>query len=271
MLEKINTTCNFIRQHISRIPETGIILGTGLGELVNEIHVETTLKYSEIPNFPVSTVEGHSGQLVFGTLSGKPVVAMQGRFHYYEGYSMQQITFPVRVMKMLGIRLLIASNATGGVNPSFHIGDIMLITDHINLMGDNPLMGINIPELGTRFPDMSETYDLQLVEKAEKIARKHNLPIQKGVLAAVSGPCFETPAEYRYLRTIGADAVGMSVIPEAIAAKHMNLRFFALSVISDLGVEGKITEVSHQEVLEAAAKVEPALTFLIKKLLEVVV
>lgn len=268
MLEKINQSVDFLRQKISLKPEVGIILGTGLGGLVNEIDIECAINYKDIPNFPVSTVEGHSGQLVFGSLSGKKIVAMQGRFHYYEGYKLQQVTFPVRVMKELGIQLLIASNATGGVNPEFKVGDMMIVSDHINLMGDNPLIGINHPEHGDRFPDMSEAYDEKIIEKAEKIAIKNNICIHKGVLAAVSGPCFETPAEYKFIRIIGADAIGMSVVPEVITARHMNLKCFAVSVISDLGIPESIVPVSHHEVLEAASKVEPQMTLIIKNLLK---
>ena len=206
------------------------------GGLVNEINVVQTIPYKSIPNFPVSTVEGHHGQLIFGTMSGKNIVAMQGRFHYYEGYTMQEVTFPIRVMKFLGIDLLILSNASGGVNPDFEVGDLMIIDDHINLMKDNPLIGPNHDEVGTRFPDMSHAYDKELIATSFRIAEKHGIKLRRGVYAAVSGPTFETPAEYRYIRTIGADAVGMSTVPEVISARHMGLRCFAFSVISDLGV-----------------------------------
>jgi len=267
MLKKINETVSFLSGQITTKPQVGIILGTGLGGLVNDLKIEQTIDYKKIPHFPISTVEGHRGQLVFGSLGGKEIVAMQGRFHYYEGYTMQEITFPIRVMKKLGINLLILSNATGGINPDFNVGDLMIITDHINLMGDNPLMGVNFPELGARFPDMSEAYDKQLIAKAIAIAEKNKIEVKTGVLASVSGPCFETPAEYRYIRTIGADAVGMSIIPEVIAARHMGLTCFALSVISDLGVANKIVKVSHEEVQVAASKVEPKMTLIIKELL----
>jgi purine-nucleoside phosphorylase len=248
-------------------PRVGIILGTGLGGLVNEINTLYTIPYRSIPNFPVSTVEGHIGQLIFGTMSGKNIVAMQGRFHYYEGYTMQEITFPIRVLKFMGIDLLILSNASGGVNPEFEVGDLMIIHDHINLMKDNPLIGHNEEEIGTRFPDMSHAYDKELINKAFEVAAKHGIKLQKGVYAAVSGPTFETPAEYRYIRFIGADAVGMSTVPEVIAARHMGLRCFAFSVISDLGVPGKIVEITHKEVIHAASNAEPKMTKIIKDLI----
>lgn len=267
MLQKIEETVDFIKSRVQALPEVGIILGSGLGGLINEISQVYSIPYEEIPNFPVSTVDGHRGQLIFGTLSGKNIIAMQGRFHYYEGYSMQEITFPVRVMKLLGIKLLILSNASGGVNPDFEIGDMMIITDHINLLPDNPLIGPNQKEFGPRFPDMSEAYDAFLIHKAIKIARRHNIKYRTGVYAAVTGPMYETPAEYRYIRTIGADAVGMSTIPEVIVARQMDLPCFAISVITDLGVEGKIVEVSHTDVIEAASQVEPKVTLLVRELL----
>jgi len=267
MLARIQETVNYIISQFDHKPKVGIILGTGLGGLVNEIVIKHIIPYESIPNFPVSTVVGHQGRLIFGILGGKNVVAMQGRFHYYEGYTMHEVTFPVRVMKSLGIDTLIVSNASGGVNPSFEVGDIMLITDHINLM-PNPLIGRNFEELGPRFPDMSEVYDKNLIKEAAKIARHHNIKYQKGIYAGVSGPTFETPAEYKYIHTLGADAVGMSTIPEVIVARHMNLTCFAISVISDLGIEGKIVEISHQEVIDAASIAEPKMTIIIKELLE---
>ncbi len=267
MLETIKQTVNYINQQINTSPEIGIILGTGLGGLTNEIEIEHTISYEDIPNFPVSTVKGHQGRMIFGKLGGKNVVAMQGRFHYYEGYSMQELTFPVRVFKQLGIKTLMVSNASGGVNPTFEVGDIMIITDHINLM-PNPLIGINFEELGPRFPDMSEAYDKKMIKEATKIARHHNIKFQQGVYAAVTGPTFETPAEYKYIHTLGADAVGMSTIPEIIVARHMGLPCFAISVISDLGAEGKIVEISHQEVIDSASIAEPQMTIIIKELLK---
>jgi purine-nucleoside phosphorylase len=251
MLEKIKETVEFINNKISEKPKVGIILGSGLGGLVDDIEIETALPYHEIPNFPVSTVKGHKSEVLFGKVNGTSVVAMQGRFHFYEGYTMQQVTFPVRVMKLLGVETLIVSNASGGVNHEFDIGDIMFITDHINLM-PNPLIGPNMEELGPRFPDMSEAYSKELLSKAKKIARHLNIRYRTGVYAGMTGPSFETPHEYFYIKRIGADAVGMSTVPEVIVARHMGLPVFAVSVISDLGVEGKIVEVSHEEVLEAA-------------------
>lgn len=265
MLKKINETTAFIEQLINKKPEVGIILGSGLGELANEIAVDVTIPYSDIPNFPVSTVKGHEGQLIFGILNGIPVVAMQGRFHYYEGYSMDEITFPVRVLKQLGIANLFVSNASGGVNVDFEVGDIMFITDHINLM-PNPLIGPNFNDHGPRFVDLSEAYNKQLLLKAKKIARNHGIHFKTGVYAAVTGPTYETLAEYKYIQSIGADAVGMSTIPEVIVARHMRLPVFAVSVISDLGVEGKIVEISHDEVVDAAALVAPKLNMIIKDL-----
>ena len=267
MLKKIRETVEFLESRISLKPEIGIILGTGLGGLVNEIDIHHTILYKFIPNFPVSTVAGHHGQLIFGKMSGKNIVAMQGRFHYYEGYTMQEITFPVRVMKFLGINLLVLSNASGGVNSDYEIGDIMVIEDHINLMKDNPLIGKNEDEVGTRFPDMGHAYDSHLIELAMGIAGKQGIKLQKGIYAAVSGPTYETPAEYRYIRSIGADAVGMSTIPEVIAARHMGLKCFAVSVISDLGVPGKIVEITHKHVIDAASAVEPVMTKIIKELI----
>lgn len=267
MLEKIKESVDYISALISNRPSTGIILGSGLGGLTTEIVVEAEIQYSDIPHFPVSTVEGHKGQLIFGKLGGKNVVAMQGRFHFYEGWSMSEIAFPIRVLKSLGINMLIVSNASGGLNPDFEVGDIMLITDHINMMFDNPLMGPNFPELGPRFPDMKEAYDHKLLQKVESFATKENIPYKKGVYVGVSGPTFETPAEYRFLRIIGADAVGMSTVPEVITARHMDIPVFAVSIITDLGVEGKIAEITHQMVLEAAQKAEPAMTRIIVNLL----
>ncbi len=267
MLTKIKETLEYLEAKAVGKPKIGIILGTGLGGLIKEIEIHQTIPYEFIPNFPVSTVDGHHGQLIFGTMEGISVVAMQGRFHYYEGYTMQEITFPVRIMKFLGIHLLILSNASGGVNPGFEIGDIMLITDHINLMKDNPLIGQNEGSIGTRFPDMSNAYDPGLVDKALAIAAVQNIKLKKGIYAAVSGPTYETPAEYMYIRTIGADAVGMSTVPEVIAARHMNLKCFAVSIISDLGVPGKIVEITHKHVIDAASSVEPTMTRLIKELI----
>ncbi len=265
---KIQQTVDFIESHTGKYqPEWGIILGTGLGKLVDEIDIEYTLEYKNIPDFPVSTVEGHHGRLIFGLLAGRRVMAMQGRFHYYEGYTMQQITFPVRVMKVLGIRKLVVSNASGGVNPDYEVGDLMIIDDHINLL-PNPLIGQNIDSMGPRFPDMSEPYDRQLMATAVNIARKMGIRYHLGCYVALSGPTLETPAEYNYIRVIGGDAVGMSTVPEVIVARHMSIPCFAVSIITDLGVDGKIKEVSLNDVLDAANAAEPKMTKLIKELIQ---
>lgn len=268
MLKKIQETKLFLDSKTTLKPKVGIVLGTGLGNLSSEIDIEIAIPYEEIPNFPVSTVQGHSGKLVFGYLSGVPVVAMQGRFHYYEGYSLQECTFPIRVMKMLGISHLFLSNASGGVNANFEVGDIMLITDHINLLPDNPLRGKNIDELGPRFPDMSEPYSKKMITSVLNIASKNNIKLQQGVYAVLSGPTFETPAEYKYMQIIGADTVGMSTVPEVIVARHMDIPCMAMSIITDLGVDGKIIEISHEEVQEIAKKAEPKMTLIIKELLK---
>ena len=268
MLEKIQETVNYIKQQTSTTPSVGIILGTGLGGLVDEIDNAIKIPYTDIPHFPISTVKGHSGQLIIGDLGGKKVIAMQGRFHYYEGYTMKELTFPIRVFKYLGIETLFVSNASGGVNPDFEVGDIMLINDHINLMGDNPLLGQNDDRLGPRFPDMSNIYSPRLIKKAKAIAKENKIKLQEGVYAGVTGPTFETLAEYKYIRTIGADAVGMSTVPEVIVARHMDIPVFAVSVISDLGVEGKIVEITHEEVIRAASEAEPKMTLIVKSLLE---
>ncbi len=266
MLERIKETVEFINSKITIQPKVAIILGSGLGDLANDIKVTEKIDYHKIPNFPVSTIKGHSGQLIFGTIGNVPVVAMQGRFHFYEGYEMTEVTFPVRVFKKMGIEYLFVSNASGGVNPDFEVGDIMFITDHINLL-PNPLLGKNYDELGPRFVDMSNAYDKQLLSKATKAARKLGIRYKTGVYAGVTGPTYETPSEYNYIRSIGADAVGMSTVPEVIVARHMGLPVFAVSVISDLGVKGKIIEISHQEVLEAVEQVTPKLISIIKDLL----
>ena len=268
MLKAIQQTADFIKEKTNFSPEIGIILGTGLGGLVNEIDTVQAIPYEEIPNFPVSTVEGHKGQLIFGQLGGKKVVAMQGRFHFYEGYSMNELVFPVRVMKFLGIEKLMVSNASGGVNPSFEIGDIMLISDHINLFPTNPLMGPNLDELGPRFPDMSQAYSKDILKEAENVAAEMNIQVVKGIYAGLSGPTLETPAEYMYVRNIGADAVGMSTVPEVIAARHMGIPCFGVSVITDLGVPGKIVEVTHEDVQKVASKAELILTKMVKQLFE---
>jgi len=266
MIERIKETADFLKKAQSLEPKTGIILGTGLGGLVKEITIEKTIPYHQIPNFPVSTVEGHQGQLIFGTIKGKPVMAMQGRFHFYEGYTMQEVTFPVRVMKLMGIETLIVSNASGGLNPDYKVGDIMIINDHMNMFGTNPLIGKNINELGTRFPDMSQPYSHELIAKALDIAKKESIELKQGVYVGTAGPTFETPAEYKYFRTIGGDAVGMSTVPEVIVARHMNMTCFGVSIITDSGVPGQIVEISHEEVQQVAAAAEPKMTKIIAEL-----
>ena len=267
MLEKIKETENFLSEKTGASPEYGIVLGSGLGGLVKEISIDHSIEYTSIPHFPVSTVKGHGGKLIFGTLGGKKVVAMQGRFHFYEGYSMQEVTFPIRVMIALGIKTLIVSNASGGMNPDYKIGDLVIIEDHINLLPSNPLIGKNHEKLGPRFPDMSEPYDRSIIEKAKSIADKSGYRTHIGVYVAVSGPCFETPAEYRYLRTIGADIVGMSTVPEIIVARHARIPCFAISIVTDLGGFEIAQKVSHEEVLEVAMASEVKLTSIIKELL----
>lgn len=266
-LEKIKETAEFIKAKVGDMPEIAVILGTGLGDLVNHIEIKCELDYHDIPNFPVSTVEGHSGKLIFGNLGGKYIMAMQGRFHYYEGYDMKQVTFPVRVMKETGIQTLFVSNAAGGMNKEFQVGDVMVITDHINLFPENPLRGKNYDELGPRFPAMTEAYSHALVNMADDIAREEDIRLMHGVYVGTPGPTFETPAEYEYFRIIGGDAVGMSTVPEVIVANHAGMRVFGVSVITDLG--GKdIKEVpTHEEVQKAAIKAQPVMTNIIKKML----
>lgn len=267
MLEVIKETASFIKTQVVDLPKIGVILGTGLGDLVNHMEVIKEIDYKDIINFPISTVEGHSGKLIFGNLGGKYVMAMQGRFHYYEGYDMKQVTFPVRVMKELGVETLFVSNAAGGMNKEFNVGDVMIITDHINLFPENPLRGKNYNELGDRFPAMTEAYSHRLIGLADEIAKEKNLRLMHGVYVGTTGPTFETPAEYEYFRIIGGDAVGMSTVPEVIVANHAGMEVFGVSVITDLG--GKdITEVpSHEEVQKAAITAQPVMTTLIKDLL----
>ncbi|MFD2161142.1 purine-nucleoside phosphorylase [Paradesertivirga mongoliensis] len=268
MLKEIYSTTAYIKSRIGDFePEIGIILGTGLGALVNEIEIQHKLMYSNIPNFPISTLEFHSGRLIFGMLEGKKVVAMQGRLHYYEGYDMQQITFPVRVMKMLGITKIFVSNASGSLNPDFKTGDLMIIEDHINLQHDNPLRGRNFEELGPRFPDMSQPYSRDLVQKGLDIAAKNNIRCHKGVYVSVAGPNLETKAEYRYLRIIGGDAVGMSTVPEVIVANHMGLPVFAISILTDEGFHDVLEPVSVEDIIKVAEVAEPQMTKIFKELI----
>ena len=266
MLERIQETAAFLRSKMHTQPETAIILGTGLGSLANEITDKYEIGYETIPNFPVSTVEGHSGKLIFGKLGNKDIMAMQGRFHFYEGYAMTEVTFPIRVMRELGIQTLFVSNAAGGMNPDFEIGDLMIITDHINFFPEHPLRGRNIP-YGPRFPDMSEAYNKKLIRKADEIAREKGIKVQHGIYIGTQGPTYETPAEYKMFRILGADAVGMSTVPEVIVANHCGIRVFGMSVITDLGVEGKIVEVTHEEVQKAADQAQPLMTTIMRELI----
>ncbi|MBF8295460.1 MAG: purine nucleoside phosphorylase [Bacteroidetes bacterium] len=265
---EIDDALRFIRTKTSASPSIGIILGTGLGALVQEIEKETVIDYGDIPHFPVSTVESHHGKLIFGTLAGKNVVAMQGRFHFYESYTMRQITFPVRVMKFLGVETLLISNAAGALNPSFVRGDIMLMVDHINLLGDNPLIGPNDDTLGPRFPDMSEPYSLELLERAQVVAQGLNIKVQKGVYVAMQGPSLETRSEYRFLRTIGADAVGMSTVPEDIVAVQMGMKVFGVSIITDECFPDTLKPITLEEVIAVANKAEPKMTAILKEVVK---
>lgn len=269
-LLEVKAAAETIKERANVTASVGIILGTGLGALADEIEIEASISYEEIPNFPISTVESHHGRLIIGRLGETPVIAMQGRFHLYEGYSAQQVTYPVRVMATLGVDTLLISNAAGGMNPHFRRGDLMLITDHINLLGQNPLIGTNIAAWGPRFPDMSEPYDVRLRDLAEREALKRGIKLQQGVYVAVPGPNLETRAEYRFLRMIGGDAVGMSTVPEVIAARHMNLRVLAISVITDECFPDALKPVSIEEVLAAASEAEPELTALLKGMVEMV-
>ncbi|HWP81450.1 MAG TPA: purine-nucleoside phosphorylase [Bacteroidota bacterium] len=266
--KQIDEAVAFIRSKTKSEPAVGIILGTGLGGLAKEIIGETSIDYSAIPHFATSTVESHHGRLLFGTLSGKKVVAMQGRFHYYEGYSMKQITFPVRVMKFLGVRSLLISNAAGALNPLFKKGDVMVISDHINLLGDNPLIGPNDDSLGPRFPDMSEPYAKELIELAEQCALDLKIRLQKGIYVALTGPNLETRAEYRFLRTIGADAVGMSTVPEVIVAVHMGLKVLGFSILTDECFPDALKPVTLEEVIDVANKAEPKMTAVMKEVVK---
>ena len=267
MLTQFKESVDYIQSKTSVKPTFGIILGTGLGGLVKEINVIDEIEYKDIPNFPVSTVESHSGKLIFGELGGKKVVAMQGRFHYYEGYNMKEVTFPVRVMKLLGIEKLFVSNASGGVNPDFEVGEIMILNDHINLFPEHPLVGKNFDELGPRFPDMSEPYDPEMINVALDVAKENNIKVPVGTYLGLTGPTLETPAEYGYVRTIGADAVGMSTVPEIIVARHMEIPCFAISIITDLGVPGKIHKVSLADVIAVASRQEPKMTIIMSQLI----
>ena len=266
MLEKIKETASYIKERMHTNPETAIILGTGLGSLAGEITEKYEISYQEIPNFPVSTVEGHSGKLIFGKLGNRDIMAMQGRFHFYEGYSMKEVTFPVRVMYELGIRVLCVSNAAGGMNPDFRIGDIMLIRDHINFFPEHPLHGPNFPT-GPRFPDMSQAYDCELLALAHQVAQEKGIRVVEGVYLGTQGPTFETPSEYKMFHILGADAVGMSTVPEVIVARHCGIRVLGISIITDLGVENKIVEVTHEDVQKAADAVQPLMADIFREVI----
>jgi len=267
-MKQLNEAVTYIRSRVNTQAKAGIILGSGLGNLTQEINVEHAIPYEDIPHFPVSTVKGHSGKLMFGELGGQKVIVMSGRFHFYEGYTPQQVVLPVRVMKLLGVETLLLSNAAGGVNPDYKVGDLMIIKDHISFFTVNPLLGKNIEELGTRFPDMSEPYSKQLIAKALEIAKANEIHVHQGVYTAVTGPTFETHAEYRLIKTIGSDVVGMSTVQETIAAVHCGLKVFAVSVVTDLGIRDDENTITHEEVLQAAKDAEPKLTLLFKELVQ---
>lgn len=268
MWEKVQETVSFIKAQTNFSPEYGVILGSGLGGFTEDIQIEFTLPYTAIPNFPVSTVQGHKGALVFGTIGDKKVVAMQGRFHFYEGYDMKEVTFPVRVMKYLGVQKLVVSNASGGVNVNYKVGDIVIINDHVNMMPEHPLRGKNDERFGPRFVNMSEPYSRKMIAKSKEIAQKLNIEVKDGIYLGLQGPTFETLSEYRMVKNIGADCVGMSTVPEVIVAIHMDMECFGISVITDMGNEDNIESVSHAEVLEAAQKAEPFVRRLIQELIQ---
>lgn len=266
VLKQLSETAKFLKKQYKESPTVGIVLGSGLGNFINEITIEKEVAYEDIPNFPVSTVEGHKGKLIFGKLSGKTVIAMAGRFHFYEGYAAQDIVFPIRVMKLLGVKTLLLSNAAGGVNTDYYVGDIMIIKDHISQFTPNPLIGKNVAEFGPRFPDMSEPYKKHLIQKAKAIAVAHNFEVKEGVYLAVTGPTFETKAEYKMIQVLGADVVGMSTVQECIVAVHAGMEVFAMSVITDVGLREEENSITHEEVLQAAKLAEPKLATIFKEL-----
>lgn len=266
-IKKIEETAHYLKQKIQSTPEVGIILGSGLGGLVNEIEISENIAYNEIPNFPVSTVKGHGGKLIFGKMNGKNVVMLSGRFHYYEGYSMQEVTFPVRVMKALGAKTLMVSNAAGAMNTNYNVGDLMIINDHINLFPEHPLRGTNHDNIGPRFPDMTESYKRLLIKKANEIAAQNHIKVYEGVYVGLQGPTFETKAEYRWLDVIGGDVVGMSTVPEVIVAIHAGMDVFGMSVVTDIGIREDTNIITHEEVLEAANLAAPKMALIFKELL----
>lgn len=267
VLKEVKEAAKFLQKQFEHVPEAAIILGSGLGNFIDEIKVEKEISYEDIPHFPVSTVEGHGGKMIFGIIAGKYVVAMSGRFHYYEGYTAQEVAFPIRVMKLLGVNTLFLSNAAGTVNPEHKVGDVMIINDHISLFTPNPLIGRNVDEFGPRFPDMSEPYNRELIDRAKTIATRHGFHVHEGVYVCVTGPTFETKAEYRMIRTLGADVVGMSTVQEAIVAVHMGMKVFAMSVVTDLGLSVGGSTITHEEVLQAAREAEPRLAIIFKELI----
>ncbi|MEO6405666.1 MAG: purine-nucleoside phosphorylase [Ferruginibacter sp.] len=267
MMKKIQEAVSFLQSQVKQAPQAGIVLGSGLGSFTSQIEIEKEIPYGDIPHFPVSTVEGHSGKMIFGKLGGKNILAMAGRFHYYEGYNTQEVIFPIRVMKLLGVQTLLLSNAAGATNPSYKVGDLMIINDHISTFIVNPLIGKNEPLWGTRFPDMSEPYKKDLIAKADRIAADAGYDVKHGVYISVTGPTFETRAEYKMLHLLGCDAVGMSTVQEAIVANHMGLPVFAISVITDIGIREEENTITHEEVLEAAKGAEPKLTYIFKELI----
>jgi purine-nucleoside phosphorylase len=268
LIEQLNQTTSFIKKIFPGKPQVGMVLGSGLGNMAKEIIIEQEIPYESIPNFPVSTVEGHQGKLIFGKLRGKCIVAMAGRFHFYEGYTTQQVVFPIRVMKFLGVETLLISNAAGGINPSFKVGDLMIVKDHISFFTPNPLLGGNHEELGTRFPDMSEPYDKNLIAKSKAIAARLNIALKDGIYAGVTGPTFETRAEYRFLHIAGGDVVGMSTVQEVIAAVHAGLKVVAISVVTDMGIREENNIITHAEVLQAAQNAEPKLAAIFNELIQ---
>ena len=267
MLEKLKETAEFLGRYADQPIEWAVILGTGLGDLVTEIDVRHRIPYSQIPHFPVSTVEGHSGEMIFGYLGGKYIMALNGRFHYYEGYPMDKVTYPVRVMKLMGIRRLVVSNAAGGINPAHRIGDIMIINDHINMIPEHPLRGKNIDELGPRFVDMKDAYNPAMIRRAKEIAAENGIEVCEGVYLALQGPTFETQAEYLMVSRLGGDAVGMSTVPEVIVARHMGIEVFGVSIITDLGLPGKMANVSHEEVQAIGRTATPKVMKIVKELI----
>jgi purine-nucleoside phosphorylase len=267
LMKDLRDAVKFLKKQYKHTPEVGIVLGTGLGKFSDEIQIEEEIDYSEIPHFPISTVIGHKGKLIFGQLSGKRVVLMSGRFHFYEGYTTEQVIFPIRVLKLFGIKALLLSNAAGSVNPDFKVGDLMIIKDHVSFFVHNPLIGKNAEELGTRFPDMSEPYSKAFIEKARSASRELGIELKEGIYFAVTGPTFETHAEYRVVRTLGGDAVGMSTVQECIAANHMKLPVFAMSVITDIGIREDDTPITHEEVLKAAKDAEPKFAAIFKEII----